>query len=176
MAAARKPTVFTIGVYGSDEGTFFDALATARIDVFLDIRRRRAVRGSRYAFANAKRLIAGLAARNIAYRHIIDLAPHRSMLALQHAVDASEKRRFAERTVLAPEYIRRYVPEVLDEFDFDALARALHGCRAPVLFCIERIPQACHRSLAAPRLAAAFGTTEIVHLIPKEARVPSFSV
>ena len=39
--------VLTIGVYGSERETFFDALQTAGADEFVDIRRRRAVRGSR---------------------------------------------------------------------------------------------------------------------------------
>jgi uncharacterized protein (DUF488 family) len=68
--------------------------------------------------------------------------------------------------VLAPEYVRRYVSEVLDRFDFAALARELAGCCAPVLFCIERIPAACHRSLVAPRLAQALHAHAIVDLIP----------
>ena len=40
--------VFTIGVYGSTENSFFEKLAQSRIDLFCDIRQRRGVRGSQY--------------------------------------------------------------------------------------------------------------------------------
>lgn len=162
MRAAR---VYTIGVYGSDRRTFFDALEGAGVDVLLDIRRRRAVRGSRYAFANAHRLIAELQVRGIAYRHELGLAPERSLLALQHAADADAKLRGSQRTALAPEYVSRY-RTILDGFDFARLADELRESRAPVLFCIERIPAACHRSLAAPKVAEALGGRTIVDLIP----------
>lgn len=162
--------VYSIGVYGADERSFFGALKTAGVDVVLDIRRRRAVRGTRYAFANARRLVAELAERRIAYRHVLDLAPDLEMLALQHAADARERKRFAERTQLAAEYLERYVPLVLERFDFTTLARELGAFHSPVLFCVERIPGACHRSLVAPRLAHALGTSEIVHLIPQALR------
>jgi hypothetical protein len=89
------------------------------------------------------------------------------MLALQHAVDAREGKRYAERTQLAPEYLERYVPLVLERFDFATLAHELRESRAPVLFCVERTPQACHRSLVAPRLARALGTSEVAHLMPR---------
>jgi hypothetical protein len=55
---------------------------------------------------------------------------------------------------LAPDYVRRYVGEVLERFD------------ASVLFLIERIPAACHRSLVAPRLAQVLHAREIIDLIP----------
>lgn len=162
-------TVFTIGVYGTAQEPFFDALLGAGIDAFLDIRRRRAVRGRRYAFANARRLMDGLARRGIPYMHVLDLSPDRSLLALQHDADALAKQRGSQRMQLDPRYIERYRSEVLDRFDFTALAQSLRGVRAPVLFCIERFPSACHRSLAAPPLARALETDEVVHLIPESA-------
>jgi uncharacterized protein (DUF488 family) len=165
---SRMTRVFTIGVYGTDKDAFFDALRIAEVDVLLDIRRRRAVRGARYAFANARRLTHELQLRGIGYLHLLDLAPDRALLALQHAADARAKVLKSQRTELDPGYIERYLA-ILDRFDFASLARTLHGVRAPVLFCIERIPSACHRSLVAPRLAEALGTGEVVHLIPETA-------
>ncbi len=53
-----KPRIVTIGVYGFEEEEFFAALANARVDLFCDVRRRRGVRGARYAFANSQRLQA----------------------------------------------------------------------------------------------------------------------
>ncbi|HEY4442143.1 MAG TPA: DUF488 domain-containing protein [Candidatus Elarobacter sp.] len=159
--------VWTIGVYGTDKAAFFAELEESGIDVFLDIRRRRAVRGPHYAFANARRLTHELGVRGIAYRHILELAPPPELLDLQHAADEEQRVRYSERTALAPEYVRRYRAEVLDRFDFPELARKLTEYQAPVLFCIERIPEACHRSLVAPKLARAFGGVEVVHLIPE---------
>ena len=162
--------VLTIGVYGSSKATFFDALETAGADVFLDIRTRRAVRGPLYTYANAKRLVAELERRRIVYRHETGLAPGYELLAVQHDADAREGLAYSARTVLAKEYVRRYVREILDRFDFATLARELQSFAAPVLFCIERVPEACHRSLVAPRLARALRTKEIVHLVPEAAR------
>ena len=173
MKRGATVTVYTIGVYGSDRSSFFGALENARIDVFLDVRTRRAVRGPRYTFANAQRLVAELHARGIAYRHVRDLAPGYELLALQHAADAEQGRRHSARTELSPEYLRRYRAEVLNRFDFDALSRDLDGFSAPVLFCIERIPEACHRSLVAPKLARALGTERVVHLVPESAVSPA---
>ena len=47
--------VFTIGVYGWDEEDFAQALRDAAPDVFVDVRRRRGLRGSTYAWANSTR-------------------------------------------------------------------------------------------------------------------------
>jgi uncharacterized protein (DUF488 family) len=164
----RKLLVCTIGVYGASRETFFEALERAGADVLIDIRLRRAVRGPRYTFANAARLIAELRKRTIAYRHELGLAPSAAMLKLQHDADARAKRLLSERTELAPAYVKRYTVQILERFDFDALAAELTGFRAPVLMCIERIPTACHRSLAAPRLARALGIDKVDHLIPAE--------
>lgn len=46
----------TIGVYGSTERKFFDALVRAKVDVFCDIRLRRGMRGATYSFANSSLL------------------------------------------------------------------------------------------------------------------------
>jgi len=44
--------IITIGVYGFTEETFLQALHTARVDTFCDIRQRRNVRGSAYSNSN----------------------------------------------------------------------------------------------------------------------------
>jgi len=161
------PTVLTIGVYGSDGAAFFAALEAAGADILLDLRTRRAVRGTRYAYANAKRLTAELDRRGIAYRHVLALAPGRDLLALQHAADARERVAYSARRVLDPEYVRRYVRDVLDRFDFGVLAGELHDYRAPALMCVERFAVACHRGLVAPRLARALHARDTVDLIPE---------
>ncbi len=166
-------TVFTIGVYESDRQAFFQALEEARIDVLLDVRRRRAARGSRYAYANKQRLMDELARRGIAYRHVLGLAPDNATRAIQYEVDAREKRRQSQRILLAPAYVARYVNDTLDRFDFDELSSELQNARAPVLLCLERVPDACHRSLVAPRLARALGTKNVVHLIARSSDAAS---
>ncbi len=161
--------MFTIGVYGSERETFLDALESAGIDALLDVRRRRAARGTRYAFANRKRLTNELAQRGILYRHVLGLAPDNATRAVQYEIDAREGRPQSQRTVLAPAYVERYVAQTLDRFDFAPLVCDLRRVRAPVLFCLERVPEACHRSLVAPRLAEALGAADVVHLIAQSA-------
>ena len=48
--------IFTIGVYGLTEDDFFQKLISSSIDTFCDIRRRRGVRGAKYAYVNSKKL------------------------------------------------------------------------------------------------------------------------
>lgn len=146
--------LLTIGVYGSSAAAFFAALEEAGADIVLDVRTRRAVRGTQYSYANAKRLTAELERHGIGYRHVVELAPGRELLDLQHAVDKRERVAYSKRAALAPEYVRRYLREVLAPFDVAALARELHAYRAPALLCVERSAAACHRGLIAPRLAA----------------------
>lgn len=159
-------TLFTIGVYGTTPGAFFDELSKNGVDVLIDIRRRRAVRGSQYTFANAQRLTDELAAREIAYLHVLGLAPDLETLNLQGRADTEAKRLKSERTELSAQYLEQYTARTLNTFDFAALARELKPYKAPVLFCVERIAQACHRSLVAPKLATALGAREVDHLMP----------
>lgn len=162
MTAAK---LYTIGVYGSTRAAFFEALMEADVDIVLDIRLRRAVRGAQYSYANFKQLTAELEARGIAYEHLTGLAPTHAMLAIQSAADAAAKRRKSERAELAPAYVRAYTGERLELFDFAALAAQIAPYRAPCVLCIERDPQACHRGLVAPGLAAALGAT-VAHITP----------
>ena len=63
------PAVATIGVYGFTLDRFLDTLRGADVRLLLDVRQRRGVRGSEYAWANSARLQSALAASGIAYRH-----------------------------------------------------------------------------------------------------------
>jgi uncharacterized protein (DUF488 family) len=157
--------VLTIGAYGFEPDKFFRALETAGADVFLDIRQRRGVRGSRYAFANVRRLSAELERRGIAYRHIKELAPNPEIRDLQRRADASARALKSSRTELAPTFIEAYTAAKLDSFDWQRLAEELEPYRAPVLFCVEQHPEGCHRSLVAPRLANVL-KAEMVNLMP----------
>ena len=69
------------------------------------------------------------------------------------------------RAELAPEYVERYTREILDRADLDALVADLPGSGAAALLCVERDPEACHRSLVAERLASEHGVS-VTHLKP----------
>lgn len=57
----------TIGVYGFDASSFLDSLNKGGVSMLLDVRQRRGVRGTQYAWANSQRLQASLAAAGIGY-------------------------------------------------------------------------------------------------------------
>jgi uncharacterized protein (DUF488 family) len=125
----------------------------------LDVRQRRGVRGSEYAWANAARLQAALDDAGIGYEHRAELAPTTELRELQYREDAKAGVGKRSRDRLAPEYVRRYTGEILDRVDVSP---------PPVvsaLLCVERDPEACHRSLIAARLAGEHGLA-VTHLRP----------
>jgi uncharacterized protein (DUF488 family) len=154
----------TIGVYGFDGPGFIRALKEAEVGLVLDVRQRRGVRGSQYAWANAKRLQAALAEAGIGYSHLPELAPTTEMRQLQYEEDERKGEGKRSRTVLAPGYVRVYTEEVLDRVDLEPIVRFVGDNRAALL-CVERDPEACHRSLIAQRLADELGLT-VEHLKP----------
>ena len=81
--------IVTIGVYGFSEDEFFGKLIDAKVDLFVDVRMRRGVRGAKYSFVNSQRLQAKLAELGIAYVHHKDLAPTKQIRDVQHATDKS---------------------------------------------------------------------------------------
>ena len=161
------PRIATIGVYGFDAGTFIAALRESGVSLLLDVRQRRGVRGAQYAWANAKRLQAALAEEHIEYEHRPELAPTTELRQLQYREDdrAGVGRRSREQ--LAPEYVRRYAAEILDRVDLEGLAGGLPADGAAALLCVERNPEACHRSLIAERLAALPGVS-VEHRLPPD--------
>jgi uncharacterized protein (DUF488 family) len=159
------PTIATIGVYGFTAQTFLDALQEADVRVVLDVRQRRGVRGSEYAWANSARLQAALADAGIAYRHERELAPTTEMRQLQYREDAKQGVGKRSRAELAPEYRARYTAEILDRADLGPLVADLPDDGASALLCVERNPEACHRSILAERLAAEHGLP-VVHVRP----------
>ena len=66
---------------------------------------------------------------------------------------------------LAPEYAERYRREILDQADLDAVVARMPEDSTTALLCVERDPEACHRSLVAHELAEAYGL-DVVHLFP----------
>jgi len=158
--------IVTIGVYGYDEAGFFAALRETGVDLFCDIRQRRGVRGSQYAFANSQRLQARLAAMGIGYLHYKALVPTPAVRARQDAADKASKTAKRQRTTLSPTFIEAYQSEILNQFDPQELLEALPAdAQVVALFCVERDPAACHRSLVAAKLAEAY-QLEVEHLMP----------
>jgi uncharacterized protein (DUF488 family) len=159
------PTVVTIGVYGFNQATFLAALDDADAKLLLDVRQRRGVRGREYAWANSARLQAALADAGIAYRHHKELAPSTELRQLQYAEDERRGVGKRSRVELAPEYRERYAHEILDQVDLEPIVDSLPADAATALLCVERDPEACHRSLIAERMATQHGV-RIGHLRP----------
>ncbi len=159
------PAIATIGVYGFTAPTFLHALETADARVVVDVRQRRGVRGSEYAWANSARLQAALAEAGVGYRHEKRLAPTTELRRLQYREDAKQGVRKRARAELAPEYRDRYIAEILDRVDLGPLVADLPDEGDSALLCVERDPEACHRSLIAERLASEYDLP-VVHLRP----------
>jgi len=154
----------TIGIYGFDGPGFIRALREAEVGIVLDVRQRRGVRGSEYAWANSKRLQAALREAGIGYSHLPELAPTTEMRQLQYREDERRGEGKRSRSVLAPEYARRYTEEVLERVDLEPIVRFIGNNRAALL-CVERGPEACHRHLIASRLEQELGVG-VRHLKP----------
>ena len=149
--------VASIGVYGFTGKAFLRALKDANVALLLDVRQRRGVRGSDYAWANSRRLQDALAGAGIAYRHIRELAPTTELRRLQYAADAREGVGKRSRVALAPEYVERYTDEVLTHVDLAPLVAEMPADSVTAILCVERDSAACHRSLIAARLEREFG-------------------
>jgi uncharacterized protein (DUF488 family) len=150
-------TIATVGVYGAALERFLRALADADVGVVLDVRQRRGVRGPEYSWANSKRLQRALAEAGLGYRHLRALAPTTELRHLQYAIDDAAGVGKRSRTQLAPEYVERYRREILDHADLGELLDSLPDEGIGALMCVERDPEACHRSLIAERLANEYG-------------------
>jgi len=161
----------TIGVYGFSEGAFFDTLQQAGVDTFCDIRWRRGVRGAEYAYANCARLQKRLAELAIRYLHLRELAPTPALRQRQAEADKAEGTTKRKRSALGEVFIAGYREERLAAFDHRKFLQQLGSeARTVALFCVEREPAACHRSLLAERLWQDVGAQiEVVHLTPAQA-------
>src|SRR4051812_22252731 len=158
-------TVATIGVYGFSADAFLEALRAADVRLVIDVRQRRGVRGSEYAWANSQRLQRALGEAGIDYLHRRDLAPTTELRRLQYAEDARTGVGKRTRVELARAYVERYTREILDFADLDSVVDALPSDGVAALLCVERDPEACHRSLITRRLEAEHGV-RVVHLRP----------
>jgi len=178
---AELQTIFTIGVYGSTEDAFFGALVENKIELFIDIRARRGMRGSMYKYVNSSYLQAKLKELGIYYAHLKELAPTKEIRAEQQSADREDRIAKRERARLSKAFVKAYRRDILRVYKRKpesklyaeallSLARDLADCppeiqlRNIALFCVERHPAACHRSLVAEEMRQQVGT-EITHLI-----------
>jgi uncharacterized protein (DUF488 family) len=165
------PTIATIGVYEFDAASFIRALDGAGVTQVLDIRQRRGVRGSEYAWANARRLQALLADAHIGYEYHPELAPDTELRQLQYREDDRHRVGRRSRESLATEYAAGYTREILDRAVLEPLVAELLVSGPGALFCVECAPQACHRSLVAQRLAQRHHFA-VNHLLPADDAAP----
>ena len=158
----------TIGAYGFTETTFFSALQAAGVDTFCDLRWRRGVRGAEYVFANRARLERRLAELGIRYRSFRELAAPPALRQQQYAADRVEGTTKRKRLALGEAFIAGYRQQCLAAFDTRKFFEQLGSeARVVALFCVEREPAACHRSLVAEYLFQQWGPqTEVAHLRP----------
>lgn len=157
--------IYTIGVYGSNEESFYSKLKEHQIDLFCDIRLRRGMRGREYAFVNAKYLEDKLNTLGIAYEHIKDLAPTKEIRLLQKEADLRSGVQKKVRQQLGSLFIHHYSNSILKDYDFAKLYQHFLDVRAErvVLFCVEECHNACHRSLVAERLKTLYNL-EVIHI------------
>lgn len=157
----------TIGVYGFSEAGFFQALKQAGVDTFCDIRWRRGVRGAEYAFANSARLQKRLAELGIRYVHFPELAPSPGLRQRQAEADKAQKTAKRKRSALSDAFIAGYREERISFNSRKFVGQLGTESHTVALFCVEREPAACHRSLLAARLQQDLGEeVEVAHLLP----------
>ena len=160
------PAIYTIGVYGLSENEFFQKLLDNNIDTFCDIRRRRAVRGAQYAFVNSKRLQQKLDSFSIRYLYEAGLAPTNEIRQLQSKADEINKIPTRQREELDPDFKSAYIKKILSRFDFELFIKDLEklGTKKLALFCVERYPAACHRSLVTNKMKELYPRIKIFNL------------
>lgn len=162
-------TIITCGVYGFTAESFEQAIVQVKPYVFVDIRRRRGVRGAQYSFANSVHLQDMLARHGIRYVHALELASSEVAMKREGVMDKQQGIARHHRDHLSPAFIRDYRHDVLDAFDARAFVASLaDDGPAParlLLFCVERTPAACHRGLLAEEIHRQLGW-ERVDLVP----------
>lgn len=158
--------VFTIGAFGYEEESFLRALEEVNVDTFCDLRQRRGVRGSRYSFVNSTRLQHNLAGRGIRYVYLKLLAPTQEVRKKQRESDHAAGTTKRGRKSLDPTFIAAYRSECLEKTTVDDILASIPAdAKRVAMFCVEELPSACHRSLAAEWLASHTAAS-VGHLIP----------
>jgi uncharacterized protein (DUF488 family) len=150
--------IYTSGVYGLSSEAFFERVISNQIDTFIDIRRRRAVRGSRFSFVNSQKLQDKLNELSINYIHILDLAPTKEIREAQKEADKSAKVKKRERDELGIEFKTLYIDEILKKYNLEEMFTKLNRLNAKniLFFCVEKHHCACHRSLVTDKIYSEY--------------------
>jgi len=149
--------LYTIGGYGHTESSFMRAIEENGIQAFIDIRHRRGMRGSAYAFLNAKKLQSNLESIGVTYIHLKSLAPTNEIRTLQKDADSVTNETKRGRAKLSEEFIQAYTDVVLGHTSQHQVLEKLEEFDKVCLFCVEKGHEACHRSIVAEWLEAKTG-------------------
>jgi uncharacterized protein (DUF488 family) len=164
MTAPSDLQIVTLGIYGSTEESFFQTLEDANVDTFCDVRRHRGLRGARYKYGNSTRLQQRLDEMGIRYVHIKALAPTKDIRQRQKEVDEQRDVKKREREELGDVFVDAYREEILGAYELDQFFEALpDDAEVVALFCVEREPEACHRSLITDVLSDTYNVS-VKHL------------
>jgi uncharacterized protein (DUF488 family) len=130
------------------------------------------MRGAEYAFVNSTRLQQELQHLGIRYIHMKDLAPSQNIRNQQKIEDKLNRQAKRTRKTLEQTFISAYEAECLSTFDATNFMQRV-GTEAKVisLFCVERDPQACHRSLAARKIVHDLNL-QLEHITPSGILIP----
>jgi uncharacterized protein (DUF488 family) len=123
-----------------------------------------------YAFANANALQASLEEVGISYVWARVLAPSSNVRDVQKSADRNASVEKRQREQLSNDFADAY-QAMLDDLDESVRTEIQDGLEGnAALLCVERLAEACHRSLTATWLAELSGseTTEVKHLFPPE--------
>jgi uncharacterized protein (DUF488 family) len=156
----------TIGAYGFDREAFFLRLQAAQVDTFVDVRQRRGVRGAEYAFVNSMQLQRRLAELDIRYVYIQELAPTKEIREIQKRHDLCHGIAKRSREQIGDAFAEEYRQRILSGYLVENFLNMI-GPEAKVvaLFCVERLPVACHRSLLSEYLRSGLDVP-VEDLIP----------
>lgn len=139
--------VYTIGGYGHAKDGFFKKLESNGIDVLVDIRQRRGMRGKTYSFLNSRALQSELSERAVAYIHMKGLAPTNDIRDAQKEEDKRLREIKSSRAQLSERFKEQYRAKILAATDMHVILQELQAYRRPCFFCVEGPATACHRSI-----------------------------
>lgn len=158
--------IFTIGAYDFTEEKFFSALIKNKIEIFIDVRWRRGMRGAKYKFLNAQYLQYKMRQQGIGYHHFKALAPPPEMRAIQKKSDKDNQTSKRKRTELSEEFVQAYHCQIVQKVNLWEMFKIFQPDKKNiVLHCVERCPEACHRSILSHRLGEIFAT-EVRDILP----------
>lgn len=145
--------ILTVGGYGYTKESFVGCLLGNDVDVLVDIRQRRGMRGKSYSFLNSLALQSMLKDARISYDHIKLLAPTTAVRTAQKDADLVAGMQKRSRLRLSVAFVDAYRSTVLDALSPEVVLDRLGSYHRPCFFCVESHSAACHRSLAADWLA-----------------------